>query len=107
MPGYDGTGPAGQGPMTGGGRGFCTGFMTGPRPAFTGFFGRGGGRGRRNRYFATGLTGWQRAGMQVPLQGSDFYSGKDEAEVLKDQAKYFEEELKRINERIASLEKSR
>jgi len=23
MPGFDGTGPSGQGPMTGGGRGFC------------------------------------------------------------------------------------
>jgi hypothetical protein len=23
MPGFDGTGPRGQGPMTGGGRGFC------------------------------------------------------------------------------------
>jgi len=23
MPGFDGTGPAGQGPMTGGGRGYC------------------------------------------------------------------------------------
>jgi hypothetical protein len=23
MPGFDGTGPLGQGPMTGGGRGFC------------------------------------------------------------------------------------
>ena len=23
MPGFDGTGPIGQGPMTGGGRGFC------------------------------------------------------------------------------------
>ena len=23
MPGFDGTGPAGQGPLTGGGRGFC------------------------------------------------------------------------------------
>jgi hypothetical protein len=27
MPGFDGTGPRGLGPMTGGGRGFCTGFM--------------------------------------------------------------------------------
>lgn len=107
MPGYDGTGPAGQGSMTGGGRGFCTGVMTGARPAFTGFFGRGGGRGRRNRFFATGLTGWQRAGMGVPLQGNSFSSGKEETEILKDQAKYFEEELKRINERIASLEKNR
>jgi len=24
MPGFDGTGPAGMGPMTGGGRGFCS-----------------------------------------------------------------------------------
>ena len=24
MPGYDGTGPAGMGPLTGGGRGLCT-----------------------------------------------------------------------------------
>jgi hypothetical protein len=24
MPGFDGTGPMGQGPMTGGGRGFCS-----------------------------------------------------------------------------------
>lgn len=26
MPGYDGTGPGGLGPMTGGGRGFCAGY---------------------------------------------------------------------------------
>jgi len=26
MPGFDGTGPRGMGPMTGGGRGFCTGY---------------------------------------------------------------------------------
>ncbi|MFH1073835.1 MAG: DUF5320 domain-containing protein [Candidatus Firestonebacteria bacterium] len=107
MPGFDGTGPAGQGPMTGGGRGFCAGVMTGTRPAFPGFFGRGGGRGRRNRFFATGLTGWQRAGIGDPLQGSSFSSGKEETEILKNQAKYFEEQLKSINERIALLEKDR
>jgi hypothetical protein len=27
MPGFDGTGPRGFGPMTGGGRGFCTGYL--------------------------------------------------------------------------------
>ena len=52
MPGRDGTGPMGHGPQTGGGRGFCGG---GPSQ------GRGGGRGRRNHFSATGLTGWQRA----------------------------------------------
>ncbi len=43
MPGYDRTGPAGYGPMTGGRRGLCTGgysFRRGP-------FGYGMGRGRR------------------------------------------------------------
>jgi len=107
MPGYDGTGPAGQGSMTGGGRGFCAGVLTGIRPASPGFFGRGGGRGRRNWFFATGLTGWQRAEMGFPLQGNSFSSGKEEKETLKEQAKYFEEQLKSINERIALLEKDR
>lgn len=54
MPGFDGTGPRGQGPLTGGGRGYCTGAAPGPWGR------RGGGRGWRNRYYATGLTGWQR-----------------------------------------------
>ena len=35
MPGFDGTGPRGMGPMTGGGRGFCSPYG----------FGRGRGRG--------------------------------------------------------------
>jgi len=53
MPGRDGTGPTGHGPMTGGRRGFCG--DAAPLP------GRGGGRGQRNQFYATGLTGWQRA----------------------------------------------
>ena len=53
MPGRDGTGPMGCGPMTGGRRGFCAGAAPSP--------GRGGGRGWRNQFYATGLTGWQRA----------------------------------------------
>lgn len=53
MPGFDGTGPNGQGAMTGGGRGrrsgrgFCNG-------------GRGSGRGWRNCFHVTGLPGWMR-----------------------------------------------
>ena len=56
MPGRDGTGPtgyAGYGPMTGGRRGFCGDAAPSA--------GRGDGRGRRNQFYATGLTGWQRA----------------------------------------------
>jgi len=53
MPNRDGAGPQGQGSLTGGGRGFCVGAAPVP--------GRGAGRGRRNQFYATGLTGWQRA----------------------------------------------
>jgi len=43
MPGFDGTGPRGMGPMTGGGRGFCSPWGLG-----SGYgFGRGGGFGFR------------------------------------------------------------
>ncbi|KPK14759.1 MAG: hypothetical protein AMK69_28235 [Nitrospira bacterium SG8_3] len=43
MPGFDGTGPLGQGAMTGGGFGYCG---SGRRPGY-GLGGRGLGRGRR------------------------------------------------------------
>ena len=36
MPGFDGTGPRGMGPMTGGGRGFCAIPLPSPRPAYAG-----------------------------------------------------------------------
>jgi len=63
MPGFDGTGPRGQGAMTGGARGYCA--M--PAGEAGRQFGRGvsgarcGGRGWRNRFYATGLPGWMRA----------------------------------------------
>jgi len=58
MPNRDGTGPMGQGPRTGGGWGPCPPNVAGG----PGYQGRGGwgGRGHRNRFYATGLTGWQR-----------------------------------------------
>jgi hypothetical protein len=54
MPRFDGTGPRGMGPMTGGGRGLCNPYGTsfGYRPGFglpVGR-GRGGGFGRGMRY---------------------------------------------------------
>jgi hypothetical protein len=69
MPGFDGTGPKGQGSMTGGGRGYCVMPVDGAkRQSIRGIPGaRGGGRGRRNCFYATGLPGWMRAknGMQA------------------------------------------
>lgn len=74
MPAGNGTGPQGMGPMTGRAAGFCAGFgMPGSANAMPGRgygmgfgCGRGawggrGGRGNRNLFHATGLTGWQRA----------------------------------------------
>ncbi|HUW57233.1 MAG TPA: DUF5320 domain-containing protein, partial [Planctomycetota bacterium] len=77
MPGGDRTGPMGMGPMTGRAAGYCAGYgVPGtmnavPGRGFPGWgrgfgaWGRGRGRGRgwRNWYWATGLTGWQRASM--------------------------------------------
>ncbi len=119
MPGGDGTGPAGMGPMTGRGAGLCAGYAT---PGFAsagfgrGFWGRGrgggwargGGWGWRNQYYATGLTRWQRAAYgypafaAVPFGGPP--AGADEIEVLRGQAAYFEDALEGIKKRIEELE---
>ena len=36
MPGFDGTGPSGRGPMTGGGRGYCNPSFAGTRDPYMG-----------------------------------------------------------------------
>jgi hypothetical protein len=122
MPFGDGTGPAGMGPMTGRGAGFCAGY---PAPGYTnpfvgrarwprwgaGWFAGGRGRGFRNMYYATGLTGWQRAAAGfpggfapvppfVPWQPS----AKQELAALRNELKLMEEGITRTQQRIAELE---
>ena len=117
MPGGDGTGPMGQGPMSGRAMGYCAENVT---PGFAnpspggGYWGRGrggGGWGRRNRFYATGLTGWQR--MDVPgFAGPGAYARplapamaqQQELDLLKGQAEYFEDALNGIKNRITELE---
>ena len=118
MPGGDRTGPIGAGPMTGRGAGYCAGY---PVPGFAdgvwgrgfrngGAWSRGGGFGHRNRFWATGLTGWQRAASGWPADPSTFrvpaYSAmtkEQEVETLERQAAFFERSLEEIKKRIQEI----
>jgi hypothetical protein len=92
MPGFDGTGPRGQGPMTGGGRGYCVvPFGAAGRQSEKGsFYARRGGRGWRNCFYATGLPGWMRA--------------QNEKGMLEAQADFLKQQLEDTQARIKDLE---
>ena len=91
--------------MTGHGAGFCAGYAAGYAnfgPPWS-----CGGRGRRNRYYATGLTGWQRAGVDWAGAGAPFrapVSGELELATLKNQAENLTHALDGIRKRIETLE---
>jgi hypothetical protein len=122
MPRGDGTGPAGMGPMTGRAAGYCAGYSVPgyANPAFgrgggfgrgSGRFGGGRGRGFRHMYWATGLPGWARYNAGYPGWGgavnpniSQNITPEQEAETLKNQAHYLQEDLNAINQRIQELE---
>ena len=116
MPGFDGTGPWGEGPMTGGARGYCN-------PGYAGYgrgYGPGRGRGFR-RGFGPGF-GWGRgygygraAGVQGPYGGwygpasGPYYgpyamSREDEISMLKEQADMIKADLDAITKRMETLE---
>jgi len=113
MPGFDGTGPRGQGPMTGGARGFCAVPFHGRYLPYGGrFFGRGRGRGFRHWYWATGLPGWARAGYGYLAPESWAYpypqglTSQEERDILKEEARILKEQLADIQSRIDTLEKA-
>ncbi|MBD3317609.1 MAG: hypothetical protein GF344_17610 [Chitinivibrionales bacterium] len=110
MPGGNGMGPMGMGPMTGRGAGYCSGYGV-PGYVNTQARGRGMGRGRGwGHGFGMGMA-WRR-GWAPPAYAPDAYpppyaSGippRNEAEALKSQAKYIQEALEDINKRIAEIE---
>ena len=100
MPGFDGTGPKSMGTMTGGGRGFCTNPRGAGRPFFGGFgfYGRGGGRGWRNQFYATGLPRWQRwAYWNAPPMAA---GGK---QALQSEADFLRSRLQDLEARLAEM----
>jgi hypothetical protein len=111
MPGGDRTGPAGLGPMTGRGAGYCAGYPVpgymNPVPGGGRWYGfgrgRGGGRGW-GRGFGRGFAGYWYAN---PYPNPFYPAGvapKQEAEMLKEQARAMREEIEAIDERIKELE---
>jgi len=126
MPRGDKTGPAGTGPMTGRGAGYCAGYGM---PGYTNFvpgrnlgvgFGGGGGRGARgcgfggggrgwrNMFYATGQPGWMRFGgygapygYPAPHQN---VSQETEMQALRSRADALQAELDFIKKRLSEIE---
>jgi hypothetical protein len=115
MPRGNGTGPAGMGPITGRGAGYCAGNTVadgdsgaggremgmGRRGAGLGMRRGPGGRhrGRRNPFFATGMSG----GQCVP-GGVSAIDDEQELDFLKEQAHHLEETLEGLRQRIDALQ---
>jgi hypothetical protein len=110
MPRYDGTGPEGQGPMTGRGRGYCASYdAPGYANPMPGWGPDMGGKGGWRRWFrTTGLPRWTRSGCAswgAPWDEPPAVSRQQETEVLKAQAEWLQRHLAAVNKRIEALEK--
>lgn len=102
--------------MTGRSLGYCAGHDN-PGYANPGFgrgcggnrgYRLGGGHGRRNMYYATGLPGWVRAGTYAnPYVQPDSYTKSDpeiQGQALKDQADALQAQLDLVMKRLSDLE---
>ncbi len=106
MPGGDGTGPMGTGPMTGRAAGYCAGYaMPGhmnPMGQGRGFWGRRRGWGR-GFGFGVGRFRWAPMGTGYPAYGPVAPPPEQELETLRQQASYFQSALADIQKRIDEL----
>ena len=99
--------------MTGRAAGYCAGYPVpgymNPGPGFgmgMGWGWRGGGRGWRNMYYATGLPGWARSGYAAPGVVPPAYgapSKEQEMSALKNQADLLRQQLDAISQRLEEL----
>ena len=106
MPGFDGSGPMGAGPMTGGARGNCNPVNVGhPTDGYFGFgSGMAYGRGFRGGYGFSCAVG-RRFTREVPMY-PQAYSGNpaDELTLLKQQANIIKDTIDSISQRIDEIE---
>ncbi len=116
MPGFDGTGPMGAGPMTGGGRGYCNPAFAGTRypygrgPGYGRGFGRGAGPG-----FGRGMGYGRGFAWRAPYRAwGGFYpapygypypmDASGEVDMLKAEAERMKNALDDIHRRIEEME---
>lgn len=104
MPGGNGTGPMGQGPMTGRGAGYCPG--SGMQAGFAAGRGFSGGMGRRNRFFAGGQNGRRNLWMMGTGASCPYgnYDPELEKQVLEKQADNLQTKLEIIKKRLSEIE---
>ncbi|WP_066633427.1 DUF5320 domain-containing protein [Desulfolucanica intricata] len=105
MPGFNGTGPRGIGPMTGRGRGYCMSYVE-PGADFTPGLGWGGGRGRRYCYNVSSVPRWAGWRQRFPVQAvyAPPSNNEQEMELYKEQIKNLEDALEQAEKRIKELE---
>lgn len=118
MPRGDGTGPAGQGPMTGRALGYCAGYNS---PGYTKGYGMGmawgGGRGRGARGFGRGMAwgrgrGWGYRTFYPSLVSPGYsyapvapLSEDQQLDMLKQEKTFLESELSGIKNAIEDISK--
>ena len=108
MPGGDGTGPVGRGPMTGRAAGLCAGYSN-PGYANPGYgrgLGRGWGRGFGRRYWGRGRGFWWRGYSPEPYY-APAPSREEEKTYLENTIKGLEEEIKSIRDRLQEISKEK
>lgn len=110
MPGFNGTGPMGAGPRTGGGFGYCTPNATIGVPAPRGI-GRGAGRAMGGRGLQRGFRGGRsggRCGWGLPYYGGPGryfqHPAADEASLLRAEADELKARLDAVERRMAELD---
>jgi len=91
MPGFDGTGPMGVGPMTGGGRGFCSPWGVGTSRRTYNF-----PRRVPYAYPRYGTYGFQSFNPRIPRE-QEIEFLKSEAQALRDELKELETEIEKFS----------